>query len=79
MWIEEDTGRVVKTELQVGGTMSMIRVTTQFVFDDELGISVPAVMEDMYPRTSGGEFRGKATYGKFRRFEVKTEETIEKP
>jgi hypothetical protein len=36
-------------------------------------------MEDMYPRTSGGEFRGKATYGKFRRFEVKTEETIEKP
>ena len=79
MWIEEDTGRVVKTELQVGGTMSMIRVTTQFVFDDELGINVPAVMEDMYPRTSGGEFRGKATYGKFRRFEVKTEETIEKP
>lgn len=79
MWIEEDTGRVVKTELQVGGTMNMIRVTTQFVFDDELGINVPAVMEDVYPRSSAGEFRGKATYGKFRRFEVKTEETIEKP
>lgn len=79
IWIEEDTGRVVKTELQLGNTMSMIRVTTQFVFDDELGINVPTVMEDVYPSTPGGEFRGKATYGKFRRFEVKTEETIEKP
>jgi len=79
MWIEEDTGRVVKTELQVGGSINMIRVTTMFVFDDDLGINVPAVMEDLYPRTTGGEFRGKATYGKFRRFEVKTEETVEKP
>ena len=32
-------------------------------------------MEDWYPDRTG-EFRGKASYGKFRRFEVKTEETI---
>jgi hypothetical protein len=78
IWIEETTGRVVKTELQVGGSVSPIRVTTHFALDEELGINVPTVMEDWYPQGTG-EFRGKATYGKFRRFEIKTEETIEKP
>ena len=79
IWLEEDSGRVVKTELQIGNSMIKIRITTHFVFDQELGINVPQMMEDFYPRTQGGEFRGKATYGKFRRFEVKTEETVEKP
>jgi hypothetical protein len=75
IWIEESTGRVVKTELQLGRNL---RVSTLFKFDEDLGINVPVMMEDRYPDRSG-EFIGKATYGKFRRFEVKTEETIEKP
>lgn len=75
IWIEEGTGRVVKTELQLGRS---VRISTLFTFDEALGINVPVVMEDWYPDRTG-EFRGKATYGKFRRFEVKTEETIEKP
>jgi hypothetical protein len=73
IWIEEGTGRVVKTELQVGSQVAPIRVTTLFEFDRDLGINVPTVMEDWYPDRTG-EFRGKATYGKFRRFEVKTSE-----
>ena len=75
MWIEEGTGRVVKTELQLGRSL---RITTLFTFDEALGINVPVVMEDRYPDRTG-EFVGKAKYGKFRRFEVKTEETVEKP
>jgi hypothetical protein len=75
IWIEEATGRVVKTELQLGGQTAPIRITTLFEFDEALGINVPIVMEDWYPDRTG-EFRGKASYGKFRRFEVKTEETI---
>jgi len=74
VWIEEGTGRVVKTELQLGRA---VRITTLFTFDEDLGINVPSVMEDWYPERTG-EFRGKATYGRFRRFEVKTEETIGK-
>lgn len=74
IWIEEATGRVVKTELQLGRA---VRITTHFTFDEALGINVPSVMEDWYPERTG-EFRGKATYGRFRRFEVKTEETIGK-
>jgi hypothetical protein len=75
MWIEEGTGRVVRTELQLGNNALGVRITTDFAFDEELGINVPTVMLDRYPQRDG-EFRGKATYGKFRRFEVKTEEAI---
>ena len=76
IWVEEATGRVVKTELQVGGQVAPVRITTQFTFDEDLGINVPTSMEDWYPQGTG-EFRGKATYGKFRRFEVKTQEAIQ--
>jgi hypothetical protein len=79
MWIEEGTGRVVKTELQLGPSNRFpVRITTLYAFDADLGINVPAVMEDWYPSGSG-EFRGKATYGKFRRFDVKVEETAPAP
>lgn len=74
-WIEEGTGRVVKTELQLGGTTFPIRIVTTYTFDADLGINVPAQMEDWYP-DGRGEFRGKATYGKFRRFQVLTGEEL---
>jgi hypothetical protein len=78
IWIEEGTGRVVKTQLQVGGSVSPIRITTEYAFDEDLDINVPTVMEDWYPKGTG-EFRGKATYGKFRRFDIKTDESFQKP
>jgi hypothetical protein len=77
IWLEEGTGRVVKTQLQLGGVRYPIRVTTTFKFDEDLGINVPTLMEDWYPQGTG-DFRGKATYGKFRRFEVKTDESFQK-
>jgi hypothetical protein len=77
IWLEADTGRVIKTELQVGSPRAPILVTTTYKFDEELGINVPIVMEDRYPLRAG-EFRGRATYGKFRRFKVQTDETIAK-
>ena len=40
IWVEEGSGRVVKTELQVGGQVAPVRVTTLFTFDEELGINV---------------------------------------
>jgi len=75
-WIQEGTGRVVKTELQLGSQAFPVRITTLYTFDEDLGINVPAVMEDWYPQGTG-EFTGKATYGKFRRFEVKTDERVQ--
>jgi len=73
--IEEDTGRVVKTELKIGQGAGAITVTTLYKFDEELGINVPVEMRDWYPDGTG-EIRGVATYGRFRRFQVATQEEV---
>lgn len=75
LWIDEITGRVVKTELELGLSRTPPEVVTLFKFDEELNLNVPAEMRDWYP-DGAGELRGVATYGKFRRFEVRTETEI---
>jgi hypothetical protein len=75
VWIEEDTGRVVKTELRIGGRTSPISIVTLYRLDPELGINVPVEMQDWYPDGTG-EVRGVATYGRFRRFQVSTDEVV---
>jgi hypothetical protein len=79
VWIDEPTGRIVKTELRPGRfTPATTRVTTTFRFDEQLGIDVPATMEEVYPDRNG-EIRGRATYGRFRRFHADARETIDVP
>lgn len=75
VWVEEDSGRVVKTELRIGGRSAPISVITEYAFDEELGINVPVAMRDWYPDGTG-EIRGVATYGRFRRFQVTTTEDV---
>lgn len=85
-WVEESTGRVVKTQARMGTAPNTATSTTTFRFDETLGIDVPAEMEESRvgrSRTSlrpgVDQFTGVATYGRFRRFSVRTEEEIEKP
>jgi hypothetical protein len=75
VWVDEDTGRVVKTELRIGGRSTPISIVTLYKFDDQLGINVPVEMRDWYPDGTG-EIRGVATYGRFRRFKVETSEEV---
>ena len=70
MWIEEGTGRVVKTQLRAGEA----EIVTTFAFDVDLQVAVPVEMRERYLRLF--EITGVATYGRFRRFEVRTEEQI---
>ena len=76
IWVDEETGRVVKTRLQVGPYRTPPEVVTTYRFEPELGIDVPAEMRDWYPDGTRGDIRGVATYGRFRRFQVKTDEKI---
>jgi hypothetical protein len=78
-WIDIDTGHVVKTELLIDDAMIAARVTTTFRADPRLQIHVPQEMVEEYKPTGGGRVSGKATYGRFRQFAVKTEEEIQKP
>jgi hypothetical protein len=84
MWIEEETGRIVKTDLRVmqvlitGTERPIAEIVTTFAFDAELGINVPTEMRDWYPSRATSHFSGIATYSHFRRFQVDTEERIRK-
>jgi hypothetical protein len=66
-WIDEFTGRVLRTELDMTRAFNPPRVVTTFKFDDALQIMVPSEM-----RTPSGV----ATYGSFRRFRVETDEKL---
>jgi hypothetical protein len=80
MWIDEGTGRIVKTELRLGekpavstgstssslGWAPPTTIATTFGVDEALGIDVPVEMRDRYP-FQRNEIKGVATYGSFRR------------
>jgi hypothetical protein len=78
MWIEEETGRVVKTELVATlppYTGKVAVIETDFAYDPDLKINVPREMRDWY---AWKEFQGVARYQRFRRFQVQTEESFRK-
>jgi VWFA-related protein len=68
-WIEETTGRVLQTQVQVGTGRSAATMTTRFKVDDRLKVLVPDVMRTQNPS-------GTATYSSFRRFSVTTASVI---
>jgi hypothetical protein len=75
VWTDEESGKVLKTELRTGSGTFPLRVTTTFAFDDRLGCDVPVLMEGWFP----GPIHNvtiRATYGQFRRFQVRTTETL---
>ena len=69
-WIDADTGRVLKTELRVNATV----ITTSFAVDNDFEVALPVQMVEEFP-LGIGRVRGTATYGRFRRFTVTTDET----
>jgi hypothetical protein len=69
-WVEEVTGRILQTELQVGTGRSATGMVTRFAVDDRLQIMVPQTMRTQNPA-------GVATYSNFRRFTVETKTDID--
>ena len=66
----------MKTELELRNRVRKFayKITTTFVFDERLQLAVPAEMRDSYPGYL--DMTGVATYGRFRSFQVQTNETI---
>ena len=78
MWVEQTTGRIVKTQFNVGRRGTGVEVITTFRADPELAIDVPATLKEWYPDGFGGDITGEATYSRFRRFQVTTAEDLKK-
>jgi hypothetical protein len=82
-WIDATTGRVVKTELRVGADsvasgLTPIQIETTFTYDEDLRLNVPSEMKEFYPLGRNGDVYGTASYGRFRRFGVTTEEEVKR-
>ena len=74
-WIDAQTGRVAKTEIQLEDNLQSAQLTTTFAADDRFQIDVPREMREQYAvKGNGGRVTGVATYGRFRRFEITTTE-----
>jgi hypothetical protein len=71
-WIEEGTGRIHQTELEVGRGRGIPKMTTKFRLDERLQVTVPVEMQTENPD-------GRATYTNFRRFGVETDTVIPVP
>jgi hypothetical protein len=75
-WINATDGHVMRAEVVFNALGTESSVTTAFAVDDRLRTLVPVAMR-FRRAASNNEVRGAATYGRFRQFEVGTEESIE--
>ena len=75
-WIEPGTGRVLLSELVINDPKVSAIVDVGYGLDLAIGHLVPIEMRERYRnRRDGSRVEGKATYGRFRRFQVQVEET----
>ena len=72
-WIEEATGRVLKTELRVttGNTTALVIVA--YEFQPKLKLWLPVLMNERYATPRQPVITGRATYQNFRQFDVKVD------
>jgi hypothetical protein len=79
-WIDPLTGRVLMTELLLDDPFVHGAIHVSYKMDSGLGFLVPGEMREQYViRGNGVHIYGTATYSKFRRFEVNTDEQILPP
>jgi VWFA-related protein len=76
--VDDITGAIVETGLELVENVSLGEVIVSFRHDPALGLWVPGEMTETYRTLPRLQLlsEGKATYSKYRRFQVKTEEKI---
>jgi hypothetical protein len=80
LWIDAETGAVVKTALTAADPAVRATVTVTFRRDEKLGIWAPERMDEYYKAYNAlDEIFATATYSNVRQFQVSTDERIRKP
>lgn len=74
LWLEPDSGRIWRTDLQLSDRDMDVRLTTWFGLDERLNLMVPVRMREMYdyPERSDAYVEATAEYSNVRRFRVQT-------
>lgn len=78
-WIDQRAGTVLRTELLLDDRFQRSRILTTFAPDERFPVAVPVRMEENYVPSGESPTFAMATYGRFRRFQVKTEEALKSP
>jgi hypothetical protein len=79
-WIEPDTGRVLMTELMIEDPIVRTVIDVVYDRDPAFPLLVPVLMRERYDSTHDRTvIEGTATYGRLRRFGVRTNENLDVP
>lgn len=78
LWIEASAGRLVKSEMSIDQPLLRAVVTTVFRRDEHFSIDVPFEMRERYQSDNGTTLTATASYGRFRKFDVSTDERLNK-
>jgi hypothetical protein len=80
VWLDSTNGRVLQTELISEDTDLRADINVTYKKEAGLELLVPGEMRELYSiRRNETRIDGRASYGKFRQFTVKTDEKTEKP
>lgn len=72
----DPTGRVLMSELVAEDPAVHADITVNYQLEPMLGFLVPIEMKESFSTPRGPDIHGRATYGRFRRFGVSTDEKI---
>ena len=76
-WIDPATGRVLMSELTAENRAIRASIAVSYQSEPLLGLLVPIEMREHYEgKRSGSVVEGRATYGRFRQFQVKAGEKL---
>lgn len=77
-WIDEDTGRVLRTEMKVSTGSTSLVIGVSYARDPKLGIWLPVLMTERYSAPRQPIITGRAVYRNFRKFDVTVGTIIKK-
>jgi len=79
VWIEADSGRILKTQLRMGDGLGAPTSVTTFRYDENLKVAVPVEMKTTWTNGTGSRsaVNGTAKYTAFRQFGIQT--SVETP
>ena len=75
-WIEESSGRVLRTELKINTGSTSAVITVGYAEQPKLKLWLPFLMSERYSTPRQPVITGRATYDNFRRFDVAVETII---
>jgi hypothetical protein len=75
--IDADTGRVLESDLMAESSSLRARIEVTYAPEPSLGgMLVPSVMREKYTMKDGAVIDGRASYSRFRRYQVQTDERV---